>query len=48
MTKKVIYGVFVDGPLKGIKNGDRNYKLELKPGSSIASYHLIDGQKVTL
>ena len=48
VTKKVIYGVYSDGPLRGIKNGDRSYKLEIKPGSNLGSYHLIDGQRVNI
>ena len=47
-TSKVVYGVFNEGPLKGIRNGDRSYKMEIKPGSNLGSYHVIDGQKVTL
>ena len=48
VTKRVIYGVFADGPLKGIKNGDRSYKLEIRPKTNIGSYHLIDGHRVQL
>ena len=48
VTTRVIHGVYSDGPLKGMRNGDRNYKMELKPGSSIGSYHVLDGQKVSL
>ena len=48
VTNKVVYGVFTEGPLKGIKNGDRSYKMEIKPGTSLGSYHAIDGNKVTL
>ena len=48
VTNRVVYGVFLDGPLKGIKNGDRKYRLEIKPGVNIGSYHLFDSQKVTL
>ena len=47
-SSKVIHGVYGDGPLKGLKNGDRSYKLELKPGTSIPSYHVLFSQKVTL
>ena len=47
VTSKVIYGVFGDGPLKGLRNGDRSYKLELKPTLNLGTYHVIDGQKVT-
>ena len=48
VTKKVIYGVFSEGPLKGLRNGDRNYKMELKPSISLGSYHVIDGQRVSV
>ena len=48
VTTKVVHGVFLEGPLKGIKNGDRAYKVELKPGQNVGSYHYIDGQKVSL
>ena len=48
VTKKVVYGVYSEGPLKGIKNGDRSYKMEVKPGNNLGSYHAIDGHKVTL
>ena len=47
-STKVVYGVFSEGPLKGIRNGDRSYKLEIKPSTNLGSYHAIDGQKVTL
>ena len=48
VTNRVIHGVFVEGPLKGLKNGDRSYKVEIKPTDNIGTYHVIDGQKVTL
>ena len=48
VTNKVIYGVFSEGPLKGIRNGDRHFKLELTPKTQIGSYHVLDGQKVYL
>ena len=48
VTTKVVHGVFLDGPLKGMKNGDRAYKVEVKPGVNIGSYHIIDCQKVTI
>lgn len=47
VTSKVIYGTFGDGPLKGIRNGDRSYKVEIKPSNNLGTYHVIDGQKVT-
>ena len=47
-STKVIYGVFTEGPLRGMRNGDRSYKVELKPKANLGSYHVIDGAKVTL
>ena len=47
VSNKVVHGVYLDGPLKGMKNGNRSYKVELQPGVNIGSYHLLDGQKVT-
>ena len=47
-STKVVYGVYSDGALKGFKNGDRSYKLEIKPSVNLGSYHFIDGQKVTI
>ena len=47
-SNKVVYGAFTEGPLRGIRNGDRSYKLEIKPTSQLGSYHVIDGQKVTI
>ena len=48
VTSKVVYGTFGDGPLKGLKNGDRAYKMEVNADTNIGSYHAIDGQRVTL
>ena len=48
ISKKVVYGIFQEGPLRGMKNGDRCYKIELMPGMNIGSYHILDGQRVTL
>ena len=47
ISSKVVYGVFGEGPLKGIRNGDRMYKIEVKPNSYLGTYHVIDGQRVT-
>ena len=47
-SSKVVYGMYNDGPLKGFKNGDRSYKMELKPGDNIGSFHVIETQKVTV
>ena len=48
VSKKVVYGLYGEGPLKGFKNGDRAFKMEIKPGVNIGTYHVLDGQKVTL
>ena len=48
ITKKVVHGVFGEGPLKGLRNGDRSYKIEVSPKMNIGTYHVIDGQRVTL
>ena len=48
VTSKVVYGTFGEGPLKGVKNGDRSYKMEVKAETNIGTYHAIDGQRVTL
>ena len=47
-TTKVIHNTYNDGPLRGLKNGDRSVKMELKPGTSIPSYHVLYGHKVTI
>ena len=43
-----MYGTFGEGPLKGVRNGDRSYKMEVKADTNIGTYHAIDGQRVTL
>ena len=48
VTNRVIHGAYADGPLQGLKNGDRSYKLEIKPTDNIGTYHIIDGHKVTV
>ena len=48
VTTKVVHGVYQEGPLKGMKNGDRSYKTEVKLGENIGSYHVLDGSKVSL
>ena len=48
VTTKVVHSVYSEGPLKGFKNGDRSYKVELKPEVNIGSYHMLDEQKVTV
>ena len=46
-STRVVKPVYSDGPLKGIGNGDRMYKLELSPNTYLGTYHVIDGQRVT-
>ena len=48
LSTRVVHGVFADGPLKGMKNGDRSFKIEIKPSVNLGSYHIIDGQRVVL
>ena len=48
VPSKVIYGTFSTGPLRGVRNGDRSYKVEIKPGENIGTYHIIDNHKVTV
>ena len=40
--------MYNSGPLSGLKNGNRAYKVEVKREENIGSYHFIDGQKVFL
>ena len=47
-SNKVVYGVYGDGPLKDFRNGNRAYKMELGPVRNLGTYHVIDGQKVTI
>ena len=48
VTNKIVYGVFSDGPLRGMKNGDRSVKMELLPNINLGSYHVLDGHKITM
>ena len=48
VSTKAVHGTYISGPLQGIKNGDRSYKLEVKPGENIGSFHVIEGQRVSL
>ena len=47
VSTRVVRPVFGEGPLKGLGNGDRVYKLELSPNKYLGTYHVIDGQRVT-
>ena len=48
VTSKVIHCTYSEGPLQGLKNGDRSYKVELSPNTNIGTYHVLFGNKVTL
>ena len=48
VTNKVIYSVYTEGPFKGMINGDRNYKVDIKPGTLLGSYYVLDGHKVNM
>ena len=48
VSTKAVHGIFSSGPLKGMRNGDRSYKAEIKPGENMGSNHVIEGQKVAL
>ena len=48
VSTKAVHGIFSAGPLKGMRNGNRSYKVEIKPGENIGSYHVIECQKVSL
>ena len=44
---KVILDTYKDGPLAGIKNGDRKYTVIFRPDLVVGAIHVIDGQKVS-
>ena len=48
LNNRVNHGVYAEGPLKGLQNRDRSYKLQIKTNENIGTYHVLDGQKVTL
>ena len=48
VTTKVVHRTYNEGPLEGIKNGDRAFKMEVRSGENIGSFHFLDGQKITL
>ena len=48
VSTKAVHGVYRDGPLKGLKNGDRSFKVEFTPTENMGTYHVIDGHKVTV
>lgn len=48
VSHKVGYGIYGEGPLKGFRNGDRSFKVELKPQINLGTYHILDRQKVSV
>ena len=45
---KVVYEVASDGPFKGLKNGNRKYKVDFRGGINMGTYHIIDGAKIEI
>ena len=45
-SQRVVYDVVKDGPLQGLKNGDRKYKMDFTGGRNMGTFHLIDGSNV--
>ena len=45
---KVIYDVEKSGPLQGMKNGDRKFMVDFTASKGMGTYHLIDGESVTV
>ena len=35
LSTRVVHSTYGEGPLKGLKNGDRSVKMEIKPGTNI-------------
>ena len=45
-SQKVVYDFVKDGPLQGLKNGDRKYKMDFTGGRNMGTFHLVDGANV--
>ena len=45
-SHKVIYDTERDGPLAGVKNGDRRFLMDFTSGKGMGTYHLVDGESV--
>ena len=43
VRQKVVYDVEREGPLEGLTNGDRKYKMDFTGGRNMGTFHLIDG-----
>ena len=48
LSTRVVHSTYGEGPLKGLKNGDRSVKMNIKPGTNIPTYHVLFGHKVIL
>ena len=48
INNKVIYDEDREGPLKGIRNGDRKYLVDFSGGRNMGTFHLLDGAKVNV
>ena len=46
VNTKVIYDTDKEGPLKGLKNGDRRYLVDFTHGRNMGSYHILDGVNI--
>lgn len=47
INRNVVYGKFMDGPLKGKYKGDRKYQVDCSGGIlTMGTYHFLDGSKV--
>ena len=46
VSQKVVYDIERSGPLEGLKNGDRKYKMDFSEGRNMGTFHLIDGANV--
>ena len=46
VTDKVIFEVATEGPFKGLKNGNRKYKVDFSKGINLGTFHILDGAKI--
>ena len=46
VSQKVLYDTEKDGPLEGLKNGDRKFKMDFSGGRDMGTFHLVDGANV--
>ena len=48
VNNKVIYETDREGPLAGLRNGDRKYLVDFTNGRNMGTFHLIDGSNVNV